>query len=267
MVVERKPYVSRAAIRKHVKSIFPDDPDIAVDILLREISRRKRHCLATYPFELDGTGVRYVPSNTCVPYLFMLCISVSRKYREEHRQIDTDEFFDELVLDALKHYLGAGSDGLRFGAPASGDRPKNFEDAIYWLANRMHLPKGRGRARRTGGDRGLDVIVWRPFRDKRSAYVVMMAQCTVQIDWFQKARDLSEDAWRGWVDLGKDPHLVLALPFVISMTYDKWDELRRHVHTILDRLRLAQLLDGVALREFAATKRWTASEIAQMSRE
>jgi hypothetical protein len=195
----------------------------------------------------------------------MLAISVSRPYREEQRQRDTDALFDQLVLDALKRYLGSGCKGLRFGAPASGTRPKNFRDAIAWLAKELNLPLGRGHARPTGGDGGLDVIAWRPFRDGRSGFLVVLTQCTVQRDWVGKARDLAQDVWRGWIDLGKDPHLVLAVPFIVAVNYPKLDELRRTVHAVFDRLRLCELLEGATLTDSGATKTWLGNEVHRIT--
>src|SRR6266568_3070197 len=249
MLVESRSYMPRARIRKHIKSLFAEDePDVSVEMLLREVGRRRRQCPTGYPFEEEASGVRYKRSKTATPYLFMLCISTSKPYRDERRHSDTDELFDSLALDALRKYLGAGAEGIRFGAPASGRRPLNFQEAIHWLAEKMNLSPGKGSPRRTPGDGGLDVIAWRPFRDHRSGYLVLLAQCTVQRDWVTKAKDLTEDIWRGWIDFGKDPHLVLAIPFAIPRNYEKWDDLRRLVHTVLDRLRLAELLEDAKLR-------------------
>jgi len=265
MLIEGRSYIPRAKIRKYIKSIFAEDqPDVCVEILLREIGRRRRHCGSAYPFNEEGSGVKYTQSAVGTPYVFMLCISVSKPYRDEHRQSDTDELFDSLVLDALRKYLGLGTVGVRFGAPASGRRPRNFQEAIYWLAETMNLPKGTGTPRRTGGDGGLDVIVWRPFRDRRSGFLVVLAQCTVQRDWVIKAKDLTEDIWRGWIDMGKNPHLALAIPFVVPFKYEKWDELRRLVHTLLDRLRLTELLEDAKPANQNDMQTWISSEVIRM---
>lgn len=131
----------------------------------------------------------------------------------------------------------------------------------------MRLPQGRGNARPTAGDGGLDVVVWRPFRDGRSGYLVLLAQCTVQMDWFGKARDLARDLWRGWIDFGMDPHLVLAIPFVIPVNHPKWDELRRTVHTVLDRLRICELLETASLTDAKTLGTWATNEIEAMRPE
>jgi hypothetical protein len=265
MLVEQRAHMPRARIRRYIAALLADDdPDLTVDVVLQEVTRRQRTCQNAYPFVDDGTGVKYTKSQAALPYLFMLALSVSRPFRDQKRYAETDELFDMLVLDALKRYVGEGCSGVRFGAPASGDRPKNFRDAMLWLANLLHLPAGRGHARPTAGDGGLDVVVWRAFGDRRSGFLVVLAQCTVQLDWPWKTRDLLADVWRGWIDFGKDPHLVLAIPFVVPLGYDKWDELRRAVDTVVDRLRLCELLNAQALTEAASTGAWVASEVKNM---
>jgi hypothetical protein len=74
---------------------------VAVETVLREVGRRKRICHEAYPFSEEASGVRYSTTPFGAPYLFMLCISMSETYRSERRQRETDELFDELVLDAL----------------------------------------------------------------------------------------------------------------------------------------------------------------------
>ena len=265
MLVEQRTHLSRARIRRDVAALLADDdPDVTVDVILQEIARRGRVCPDGYPFRSDASGAGYTASTTAVPYVFLLALSVSRPFREKRRYVETDSLFDFLVLDALQRYLGEGASGVRFGAPASGQRPPNFRDAMKWLAALLRLPPGRGTPRVPSGDGGLDVVVWRAFGDGRSGFLVILAQCTVQLDFYGKARDLASDVWRGWIDFGKDPHLVLAIPFVVPMGYVKWDELRREVHTVLDRLRLCELLGAAALTEARATAKWVAAEVAIM---
>jgi hypothetical protein len=266
MLSEGSAYLSRAKIRSYLKGLFgEDEPDIAVETVIREITRRQRLCGAGYPFGEESLGIKYTKGSEGTAYAFMLCISASKPYRAESRYKETDELFDSLVLDAIKGYLGNRSSALRFGSPASGARPRNFKDAIVWLARQLTLPSGKGRALSAAGDGGLDVVAWRPFRDSRPGYLVLLCQCTVQRDWFPKGRDLLEDVWRGWIDFGKHPHLVLAIPFAIPSAFAKWDELRRIVHTALDRLRLCELVEGIRLSRESEIQKWVAKEIQRLA--
>ena len=263
MLVRTLGRLSRAAIRKRiVERLGTDDADVAVDMVLGEIDRRSTICGKQYPYSQDAGGIRFEASKRSMPYLFMLCLCTSGTYRSEHRYNDTDVLFDSLVGDSVRVYSGGRT--ILFGSPARGGRPANFKDALVWLGQKLGLESGRGKARKHSGDGGLDVVAWRAFEDERSAFLVMLVQCTVQRDWFGKAKDLAEDVWRGWIDFGKDPHLALAISFVVSPKYEKWDELRRLVHSVLDRLRLCVLLDRAELTMKAEIGAWAAEEVVRM---
>jgi hypothetical protein len=267
MLSDQLEHLSKSRIRSYIREIFSEEnAETSVEAVLAEVGRRKFLCSDAYPFSQDYAGVNFKKGMAGSAYLFMLCLSVSKAFRTQARFKETDELFDLLVLDALERYLGPGCEGMRFGSPASGGRPRNFRDGIAWLALKMNLPVGPGGARKTAGDGGMDVAVWRHFRDKRSGFLTLLAQCTVQVEWFEKSRDLNEDSWRGWLDFGKNPHLALAIPFVIPHPFNKWDELRRNVHSILDRLRLCELLGNVELRGALKTSRWTSAEVKRFGR-
>src|SRR5215470_3759067 len=83
MVLKEKGYLPRAKIRKYLRSLLAEEQsDAAIDALLKEIMRRRRHCGAAYPFNSDGQGIRYTQASDGTAYLFMLCLSVSKPYRE-----------------------------------------------------------------------------------------------------------------------------------------------------------------------------------------
>ena len=265
MLAEGIRQLSKSRLRAYIREAFSDDnAEDLMERVLAEVRRRRFLCSEGYPFEQDFSGMKLLHEPEASAYLFLLCISISESFRTGSRFKETDELFDVLVLDALRLYLGAGCKGERFGSPASGDRPKNFADSVRWLCTKMKLAPGPGKARKHAGDGGLDIVVWRDFSDPRSGYLIILAQCTVMDDWFDKARDLNEDVWRGWIDFGKNPHLTLAIPFVISHPYGKWDELRRNAHTILDRLRLCELLGRTELSLEKRTRQWTSREITRL---
>jgi hypothetical protein len=88
-----------------------------------------------------------------------------------------------------------------------------------------------------------------------------LSACTIADDWFPKGRDLIEDVWRGWVDFGKNPSTCLAIPFVIPTGYEKWDELRRTVTLVMDRLRLCECLAGAELSTAPEIEEWLRQEV------
>jgi hypothetical protein len=128
----------------------------------------------------------------------------------------------------------------------------------------MSIPIGKSQKRTASKDGGVDVIVWKPFKDNKIGFAAILAQCTVAIDWPPKSKDIGTDLWRGHLDFGKDPITALAIPFVVPSQFDKWDELSRNVHLVLDRLRLCELLEGITLSNKADFDRWVVDELKSM---
>lgn len=270
ILIERRRSVSRASLRQMLANTlffddaFGDQLDIAIEMMLREVRRRRVLAPKIYPFRELPVGVEFDSRIDSTAYQFMLLVSISQPLRMEKRQQEVENVFDSLVLQALVQYLGAGSRGVRFGWPPHGKRPTKFRVAIKWLADGLGLSVGKGKTRPRSKDGGLDVLVWRPFPDARSGFMSILAQCTIQVDWFPKAKDIVAGVWCGWVDFGREPLTALAIPFVIPPNFEKWDELRRTVSIILDRMRLCDLLSDIELTDEVALQGWVASELEKM---
>lgn len=266
MVVGVFSKASKTRLKKLLReNAFEDSElDIYIEMAFSEMERRSEIAGGLYPFYRENTGWKYSGIDGSIPYIFLLCISVSEDFRSARRQNDVEGMLDYLVLDALKGYLSDGTNAIHFGWPVTGGRPTRFEDAVKWLAKKMNLPLGTGRKRVQGKDGGVDAVIWKPFRDNRAGFIVILTQCTVTFDWFEKRKDIVVDVWRSWIDLGKDPFTCLAIPFVIPAQFDKWDELRRSVTIVLDRLRLCELLAKSTLTQEASISDWLQSEIAIM---
>ena len=90
--------------------------------------------------------------------------------------------------------------------------------------------------------------------------MVTLCQCTVAQDWTPKAKDIVPAIWNGWIDFGREPLTAIAVPFAIPQAFDRWDELRRTVNIILDRMRLAELIEVDAVDDLAAIQAWNVTE-------
>jgi hypothetical protein len=242
-----------------------DELEVALGFAYKEITRRKRIGGARYPFAVDSLAVQMDPAADSEFYKFLLLIEVSPTLREAKRQKEVDILFDNIVLAALKRYLGNGSEGLRFGSPPTGDRPTQFGDALHWLAIKTGLNVGTGKYASAAKDGGVDVVAWRPFKDRRTGFVVILAQATVRLDWFPKRTDIVETVWFSWLDTGKPAVTALAVPFFVRETPERWDVLRHTVNLILDRLRLCENLDQVTSSEFTEMTAWSRAELAKLS--
>lgn len=265
-------YASRADLRTLVAlscDVDPDESEQTVEFLLKEIERRHALAPGTYPFIVDGSGVSIslsVADGARVAYVFLLVATVSPRMGTQAALRRAEPLFDRLVLDALKAYLGVHSEGVRFGTPVSDGRPTRFLSALEWLSSHLGCDLGiASRKPPKRNDGGADVIVWRPFRDKRTGFVTILGQCTLQRQWRNKAKDIVVDLWRGWIDFGKSPATCLAIPFVVPREFEKWDEVRRTVVVVLDRMRIMDLLDGVAPQRLKELSDWLKSELSALA--
>lgn len=242
-----------------------EEVELASNLVFKEVKRRRQICGNRYPFIVEEKSVLYDDAADGEFYKFLLLVVASPLLRNEKRHDEVDQLFDDLVLDAIRGYLGEGSAAVRFGWPASGGRPKKFGDAIAWLTAQMNLQPGVGVALPQSKDGGVDIVAWKPFNDRKAAYVVILAQCTVRTNWIPKAKDIIDMVWLAWLDTGRPVVIALAIPFIIPPQFDRWDSLRRTVGVVFDRLRICQYLAAFSSANHATMVAWANAELAKLT--
>jgi hypothetical protein len=149
--------------------------------------------------------------------------------------------FERIVVEAVQRYLGDGAKAVRFAWPSDSGRPQEFPEAIKWLAGLMGVRLGGGYRQPRRKDGGVDVIGWRPFRDGKSAFPIVLVQCTIQADLVSKSLDVDVRNWSSWLELVHDPSTILTAPQVVPGNTEIWNELALK-NLVFDRLRLVELL-------------------------
>ena len=147
---------------------------------------------------------------------------------------------ERITAVALRRLYGEGTRSLRFGWPSDVGRPREFPDAVRWLAQQMGVPPGSAYRPPHRKDGGVDVVSWRPFPDGRSGFPVLLCQCTLEKDYAHKAADIDLRVWSGWLALDTDPATALALSEVVAAG-EEWNSLAART-VVLDRIRLAALV-------------------------
>lgn len=261
-----RPYLTRSNMRAAFRNTAflgesREDADTGIDSTLAEIERRRAILGNQYPFTVRRRRVYWGGEEHTLPYLFCLCLSVSRDFKERDEVTEAAIRFEHLMLDGLRAYLGPGAEGIRFGYPPTGDRPGGFEEALAWLADRVGLERGPAPPHPHKNDAGVDVVVWRSFSDDRPGHLIILRQSTVGRGWSGKERDVIQSVWQGFIDFGKYPVVAFGIPHVVNPKHRLWDELRRTVHIVLDRLRLCELLTEVDLKWEEQIRDWTEEEL------
>lgn len=170
------------------------------------------------------------------------------------------------AIEWLRDHLDLGS-GVR-KAPddeSVGNQPHHgphWEDAVPDLP-----PLGR-KPLASYNDAGVDVVVWWRFADNRAGFPVLLAQCTVQITWEAKLEDIKLVLWEKWIDFDTvPPQRALVIPFADRRDHPNWRDRTSLAGTILDRVRLIELLNELECDQLEAlitdeARTWTRTELA-----
>jgi hypothetical protein len=262
-ILEERESISRTELKRRLGDV--GDADVAIALLAEQIGSRAFRAPSSYPFARTDAGIGRNGAVSGIVYEFLLWASWAQapvRLGKDYRAID--RLFDRIVLKAVCAYLGPRTRGVRFGTPASDDRPNGFADALVWLGDLMDIEAtGALPPNDNKKDAGVDVIAWLPFAERRSDFVTAIAQCTFRSDWEVKAAETFAAAalWGGgWLATGMLPLTFLAVPFCAQATDLRFPELRQLVNVILDRVRLCELVAHPYEDDVADLTAWISSQ-------
>jgi len=213
--------------------------ELQVSAGLKSMERRQALLGSKYPFEVNDLAVVLQESRVISVYTYLLSISRptnSLPWQSPTPTNEESDLFENLVANILRDYLGNSSEAVPFGWPSKFGRPQEFYLAIEWLANLMGVKLGQAYRPPRRKDGGVDVVAWRPFKDKRTGFPIYLVQCTLQKDFVSKSRDIDLRLWAGWLELERDPITILALPKAVAPG-EPWNEVTANA-IIFDRIRL-----------------------------
>lgn len=212
-----------------------------VSVAMRVISRRKSLLQDSYPFRVASGSIAADAAAPSSYWTAMLLLGADSPVRED-RQLwsEAADVFERLVAVAQGNFFGGGTRVLRFAHPSDEGRPAEFAAAVKWLAEKMQIDLGAAYRDPVRKDGGVDVVVWRPFPDRRSGFPVLLTQCTIEKDFAHKADDIDLRIWTGWLALEQDPLTALAVPHVVPAG-EVWN-LSSLRTMLLDRSRIISLL-------------------------
>ena len=147
------------------------------------------------------------------------------------------------------HHIGTGSDRAAATFPDSiKSLCKNLSEGGTW----KHGARSPG-----AGDGGVDLVVWRAFRDARPGNLVGFAQCKTGVHWRQHLGRLRPAGFCGnfmTEPLILEPRAIFMVPSRIL--HSVWDARMRESGAMLfDRCRIVEysgLVDGTTLSEAKA---------------
>ncbi len=238
--------------------------DVELDSLsgrvIEEIARRRELLGNHYPFELDNGALRYTPTASGV-YEFCLAVSMAPNLTSEP-YVELPRYFEILAGDVVCHYMGAGSNFIRSGAPAYPDDAEltDFKQTIEYLHAQTDewewhptwdaepdLPSVK--------DEGMDFVVWKSI-DRRRGRIYVLGQCACgRTDWHEKTDDLRLNRLTRWIrELPPvEPLRAFATPHNVTAV-KVFATLARYAGLSFDRVRLTTIANSAsAVDHFIAT--------------
>ena len=208
---------------------------------IKTMERRSGLLGSKYPFEVNDFAIVFNQSMELSSYIYLLLItrpSFSVSWQTAAPTQEESDLFAEFVALALKDYLGEPGEAIPFGWPSKFGRPQEFPLAIDWLADKLGLKLGSAFRPPRRKDGGVDVVAWKPFKDRRSGFPIYLVQCTLQKEFVSKSRDIDLRIWAGWLEMDHDPVSILAIPRSIAPG-ESWNEITAN-SIIFERFRLGE---------------------------
>ena len=222
---------------------------VRLDFALTLIERRQRWLQRDYPLTVTASAVCQEREGMTSWYAALLALSPNTIFRALMSSSTLQQcgvVFERIAEHSLIALLGRGSQAVRFGWPSESGRPPEFPEAIAWLAEKLGLRVGGGYRPPRRRDGGVDVVAWRPFPDGRTAFPIVLAQCTIQSDVVSKALDIDIRSWSQWLLMLRDPMTVLMFPHILTGNSEEWNEVTQR-HIVMDRIRIVGVLGGVGM--------------------
>lgn len=214
-----------------------------IDDIAKEIRRRENEGNERYPFEL--TDEDYVITlkdkfwiSTIYKFLHYTTY-LNMGINRSHGGQDGAKLFEEFSSIIAKNYLGEVTQGGVFGTALEG----GFKDKLEKVMNEMG--EGTGVKTVAGAnpqDEDIDIVVWKPFKDKRRSMLIAFGQCKTGMSWLQSYVRLQiktiTDIWF------IDKPIVDPIPlFFCSMNFpmQRWDYQASKIGLVFDRFRILGL--------------------------
>lgn len=208
--------------------------------VFRELEVRVAAADTAYPFDLADNGVLRVRTlaTEFSAYTFCLCLSYSRFSHVTGATRFPRRHFEDLACIAAQNYLSG--EVACFAAPRRV-LPRAFYPAIDALCTQMaEGGPHRKSDRRTGQDRKLDLVAWRPFPDNQPGKVMLFGQCASGHDWEDKLGELNPDAFcKSYLLVQPISPMVRAFFIPHRIDRQSWEEVSRNAGIVFDRCRIA----------------------------
>ena len=235
-------------VSDEIKNDDYDEDDRLYDLLqdaLKEIDRRANACRGRYPFLTNNNSI--IPNPECegsFKLIYKYLLLATRLNMIKHKF--TDSINGTLVFEILsayvaKEYFGANAESVVFGTGSAG----GFRDKINELTSMLGeggMYKEPEDGTNDEKDGGLDIVVWKPFSDKRKGKIIGFGQCKTGTEWREEVGRLSPKDFCS-IYFDRQPYVEPVKMFFVCETFkNNYEKISRKAGIIFDRCRIMDFL-------------------------
>lgn len=237
-VAIKEDLISKAKLSHLIEKASGQEPkeSFICDVWGELKTREKRY--ENSPFTIDQFAIES-KNDFSFKNAYITCLIISL-FGAGEKTKNATKLFERLTCAAAKSYLKG--EAMVFGWPVPPEQNPSIRDRIIELSSRLNeryveSPPVKYK------DRGVDVIAWKPFQEKRSSQLVMLLQCSAGGNWRSKTGDLPLDAWEQYIHWSFNPVKAFAVPHIISD--NDWHEISKEGGILFDRIRIINLISEI----------------------
>ncbi len=210
-----------------------------------EHSGKRKH---RYPYKIRrGSELLTLDMRPSQFDLYFFLLTATRLNMGEdriHAGIDGTELFEQVCCEVAKNYWGRDAEALVFGTArrADGREVDGFEAAINFLCTRTlegtSFSANYG-DKVTAQDGSLDVVVWKPFSDRRRGQLMGFGQCKTGTHWSSGLFTLQPEGFcKKWIKAMPVVNPVRLYFISGRVKQSKWNEVGVDGGIMFDRCRI-----------------------------
>lgn len=172
------------------------------------------------------------------------------------------KLFERVSALAMKEYMNG--EVFLFGWPVIQGGNAAIIERVKQVSVRIGEKLIEGPAEKYK-DRGVDIIAWKPFAEKRSSQNIVLAQCATGKNWRSKTTELPLASWIQYFHWACNPIKAFFVPAIIPD--DLWHDVSTEAGILFDRIRILNLLsEGIQDPQLRNNLRdWTVTVLAEIS--
>ena len=172
------------------------------------------------------------------------------------------KLFERLSALALQEYVKG--EVFLFGWPVLDGTEIAIGQRVREAAGQLGERFAEAPARRYL-DRGVDIIAWKKFGERRSSQFIILAQCAAGKHWQNKTRDLPKESWEQYIHWACNFVTAFFVPCIIPDSL--WHDISREAGILFDRVRIINFLpNGITDPQLSAElSRWAEGQLTEFS--